>query len=108
MLHRFSFYPPLRFVSRAIAGAILAQSAFAAQSALLDSAADMTEKMTQNTREALSTFIDRLPDLLDIGLPSFAPPGSVRLYSHPRFGDLLHESYFRLPVGAAMKVNDNL
>jgi len=91
-----------------VIGAAIAQSAFAAQSALLESAADKAEKMTQNTREALSTFIDRLPDLLDIGLPSFAPPGSIRLYSHPRFGDLLHEPYFRIPVGVAGKLNDNL
>lgn len=108
MLYPFLFRAPLRFVGRMLVGAALAQSAFAAQPALLESAADMTEKMTKNTREALSTFIDRLPDLLDIGLPSFAPPGSIRLYSHPRFGDLLHEPYFRLPVGVAGKLNDHL
>lgn len=109
MLHRFSFRHPLRVLSRVLVAAVLAQSAFAAQpSALLESAADKAEKMTQNTREALSTFIDRLPDLLDIGLPSFAPPGTIRLYSHPRFGDLLHEPYFRLPVGVAGKLNDHL
>lgn len=76
----------------------------AGPASILDSAVDVTN----NTREALSTFIDQLPDLLDIGLPSFAPPGTVRLYSHPKFGDLLHEDYFRLPVGAAVKVNQNL
>ncbi len=63
---------------------------------------------TKSTRLALANFIDRLPDLLDIGLPSFAPPGTVRLYSHPKFGDLLHEDYFRLPIGAAMKVSENV
>lgn len=108
MLPRFSFCRCVRFARSVIAAGVLAPSAFAAQPALLESAADMTKTVTKNTREALSTFIDRLPDLLDIGLPSFAPPGSVRLYSHPRFGDLLHEPYFRLPVGVAGKLNDHL
>lgn len=75
-----------------------------------DSQAVLTkvEDATESTRLALASFIDRLPDLLDLGLPSFAPPGTVRLYSHPRFGDLLHEDYFRLPVGAAIKVSQNV
>lgn len=55
--------------------------------------------------EFLEQFIDRLPELLDVGLPSFAPPGAIRLYAHPRLGDLLHEDYFRLPVGARLKLN---
>lgn len=108
MLSPLLFRRPLRHAIRFIAVAAFAQTGFAAQPDLLESAVDMTEKVTKNTREALSTFIDRLPDLLDIGLPSFAPPGSVRVYSHPRFGDLLHENYFRLPVGVAGKLNDNL
>ncbi|ACB76916.1 hypothetical protein [Opitutus terrae] len=58
--------------------------------------------------EFLESFIDRLPELLDIGLPSFAPPGAVRLYAHPRLGDLIHEDYFRLPVGARVKVNERV
>jgi hypothetical protein len=108
MLHLTSLRQPLRSLLGTIALAGLAHTSFAAQSTLLESATDMTKTVTKNTTEALSSFIDRLPDLLDIGLPSFAPPGSVRLYSHPRFGDLLHEPYFRLPVGVAGKLNDNL
>jgi hypothetical protein len=108
MLLPISLRQHLRSLLGTIALAGLAHTSFAAQSTLLESATDMTKTVTKNTTEALSTFIDRLPDLLDIGLPSFAPPGSVRLYSHPRFGDLLHEPYFRLPVGVAGKLNDNL
>lgn len=108
MLHPFLFRQHLRSLLGTIALAGLAHTAFAVQSTLLESATDMTKTVTKNTTEALSTLIDRLPDLLDIGLPSFAPPGSVRLYSHPRFGDLLHDPYFRLPVGVAGKLNDNL
>lgn len=56
----------------------------------------------------LADFIDRLPELLDVGLPSFAPRGAVRLYAHPRFGDLLHEDYFRLPIGARIKLDEHI
>jgi hypothetical protein len=59
-------------------------------------------------REALVSFIDRLPDLVDLGLPEFAPEGAVRLYFRPRFGDLIHEDYFRLPVGARVKVSEHV
>jgi hypothetical protein len=60
-------------------------------------------------KETLAAFLDRIPDLVeDQGLPSFAPEGAVRLSLRPRFGDLLHESYFRLPVGARLKIKDQL
>ncbi|HYD85624.1 MAG TPA: hypothetical protein VEA63_16265 [Opitutus sp.] len=59
-------------------------------------------------RDALARFIDRLPELPDLGLPSFAPSGAVRLHFRPRFGDLKDEDYFRLPVGARIKVADRL
>ena len=58
--------------------------------------------------EALATFLDRLPDLVDQGLPSFAPEGAFRLYLRPRFGDLLHEDYFRFLVGGRFKANEQL
>lgn len=57
-------------------------------------------------REALANFIDRLPDLPDLGLPTFDPSGAVRLHLRPRFGDLLHEDYFRMLVGARLKLSD--
>ena len=57
---------------------------------------------------ALASFLDRLPDLVDQGLPSFAPQGAFRLSLRPRFGDLLREDYFRFLVGARFKVNEQL
>ncbi|HYP16660.1 MAG TPA: hypothetical protein VEQ65_05565 [Opitutus sp.] len=59
-------------------------------------------------RAALASFIDNLPDLPDLGLPSFQPSGAVRLSLRPRFGDLLHEDYFRLLIGARVKVSDEI
>ena len=57
--------------------------------------------------EALAGFLDRLPDLVDQGLPSFAPEGAFRLSLRPRFGDLLREDYFRFLLGSRLKVNDH-
>lgn len=58
--------------------------------------------------EALASFLDRIPDLVDQGVPSFAPEGAFHLYLRPRFGDLLHEDYFRFLVGARFKANEQL
>lgn len=103
MRHFRTFLPSLsRFAC------LLALLAASARFSRGQAAASNLSNATESTRLALSSFIDRLPDLLDIGLPSFAPPGTVRLYSHPKFGDLLHEDYFRLPIGASVKVNENL
>ena len=57
---------------------------------------------------ALGSFLDRLPGLVDEGLPSFAPEGDFHLSLRPRFGDLLREDYFRLLVGGRYKVNEQL
>ncbi|HTO02528.1 MAG TPA: hypothetical protein VL069_02450 [Opitutus sp.] len=57
---------------------------------------------------ALVEFLDRLPTLVDEGLPSFAPRGDFRLTLRPRFGDLLRDDYFRLLVGARLKANEQL
>lgn len=70
--------------------------------------ADVPGDAQRGPEQFLSDFIDRLPELLDVGLPSFAPPGAVRLYAHPRFGDLLHEDYFRLPIGARLKIDRHI
>ncbi|HVU23322.1 MAG TPA: hypothetical protein VHE13_04295 [Opitutus sp.] len=67
----------------------------------------MAVKAAQDAREGLARFIDRLPDLADLGLPGFAPEGAWYFYAHPKFGDFLHEDYFRLPVGARYKVTDH-
>ncbi len=62
----------------------------------------------RSSQNALADFFDRLPDLLDFGLPSFAPPGDLSIYAHPRFGDLIHEDYFRIPVGGRVKLSEDI
>lgn len=69
----------------------------------------VTEEVDEPKRSpmvALAGFLDRLPDLVDQGLPSFAPKGAFRLSLRPRFGDLLREDYFRFLLGARLKVKD--
>lgn len=103
------FRTPLHLLRRSssLIAAFVALASASRGQALLSTLPNTVSQATESTRLALSGFIDRLPDLLDFGLPSFAPPGTVRLYAHPKFGDLLHEDYFRLPVGAATKFNDH-
>jgi hypothetical protein len=67
-----------------------------------------TDSSSTKTTQAIGSLIDRLPDLLDLGIPGFAPGGAFRLYTNPRFGDLLHEDYFRLPVGVRYQATDHL
>lgn len=81
-------------------------AASVARASVLDSVPAAASQALAKPRLALATFIDRLPDLADLGLPSFAPPGAIQLYAHPKFGDLLHEDYFRLPVGARFKISE--
>lgn len=69
---------------------------------------DTSLQKLHDSQVALADFFEQLPDLLDFGLPSFAPRGAVRLFAHPKFGDLLHEDYFRLPVGARVKLSEDL
>lgn len=59
-------------------------------------------------KASLASFLDRLPELSDQGLPGFAPQGALRLYLRPRLGDFFHENYFRLPVGARLKLNEHV
>jgi hypothetical protein len=66
------------------------------------------EKPLNGPAASLASFLDRLPELTDQGLPGFAPEGALRFFLRPRFGDLIHENYFRLPVGARLKINDHL
>lgn len=83
---------------------LFATAAVAAAQTVVDAS---MERLKQS-QVALADFVDRLPDLLDFGLPSFAPSGTIRLYTHPKFGDLLHEDYFRLPVGARVKLSEDI
>lgn len=91
-----------RRLSTVAAGLVLAATATA------QSIATTPASMVKKPTAALASFIDRLPELLDIGLPSFAPPGAVTLYVHPRLSDLIHEDYFRFPVGARIKLDQEL
>jgi hypothetical protein len=56
----------------------------------------------------LPDFIDRLPDFLAERLPGFDPEGSARFYVRPHFGDFLHRSYVRVPVGTRIKATERL
>ncbi|HWA86544.1 MAG TPA: hypothetical protein VG710_10000 [Opitutus sp.] len=92
--------------ARGLAVAVLAFSALLPLRADEPAPPGKTTPATESARDALAHFIDRLPDLLDLGLPGFAPEGAWYFYSHPKFGDFLHEDYFRLPVGVRYKVTD--
>lgn len=102
--------PSLRSIGRApalLAGLAVLAMVAPARASLLQAVPDAASQAFQNQRVALASFLDQLPDLADLGLPTFAPPGAIRLYAHPKFGDLLHEDYFRLPVGARIKLRHN-
>lgn len=53
-------------------------------------------------------ILDRLPDAIGDRLPSDRPSGVVHVHVRPRFGDLLHRDYLRVPTGAQLKVTDDL
>lgn len=53
-------------------------------------------------------LLNRISGLFDIDLPHLDPPGTFRLTFNPRFGDLLHRDYIRLPTGVRWAVNDQL
>lgn len=86
-----------------LGGLSIAGATFASATPIVDSAS----QAVHTAGETLAQMIDRVPDLVDLGLPGFAPPGSVYFYAHPKFGDLLHEDYFRLPLGVRVKVRDD-
>lgn len=107
---------PSSQISCGLFAALLALTgAFAAPSAPLRMADQAATKfatgaaaLQDTAQDALAKFIDRLPDLQDAGVPNFAPRGDVRFYAHPKFGDLLHEDYFRIPVGARAKLSEDV
>lgn len=102
---------PFNFLRRAAALTAICLTAFhlkAAETSLLEASKASLADLTRAPTAALASFLDRLPDLVDQGLPSFAPEGAFRLYFRPRFGDLLHEDYFRINIGARLKVNDQI
>jgi hypothetical protein len=101
--------PPTRCARwRGLAVVTLAISALLPLRADEPAQTSKTAETAAAARDALARFLDRLPDLIDLGLPSFSPPGQWYFYAHPKFGDFLHEDYFRLPVGARYKLNDQL
>ncbi len=105
-----SVLPLSRFARRLAAGIAggLALCAHAADRAPVPLEDANPDRPFAAPRAALARFIDHLPDLPDLGLPSFAPSGALKLSFRPRFGDLKNEDFFRLPVGARFKVNDRL
>lgn len=50
----------------------------------------------------------RIRGLFDIDLPHLDPPGTFHLTFNPRFGDLLHRDYIRVPTGVRWAVNEQL
>lgn len=68
----------------------------------------MPREAFDSSRRALASFIDNLPELPDLGLPNFDRSGDFRLYLRPRFGDLRDEDYFRMLIGARVKVSERL
>lgn len=77
-------------------------------SARADNQAEPPTAPTSSPTAAIESLIDRLPDLLDLGIPGFAPGGAFRIYTHPHVSDLLHEDYFRLPVGVRYQATDHI
>ena len=101
---------PFHFFRRTLALVTLCLTILSARGAETD-LADASESPDDQRRSpavALAEFLDRLPNLVDEGLPSFAPQGDFRLTLRPRFGDLLRRDYFRLLVGARYKANEQL
>ncbi|MEO7598933.1 MAG: hypothetical protein ABIV50_08370 [Opitutus sp.] len=103
-------FSPCRTARRTLAALILGATTLASVAAesSQEPPPSRLEELARMPSDALSAFLDRLPDLVDQGLPSFAPEGAFRLYLRPRFGDLLHEDYFRFLVGARFKANEQL
>jgi len=90
-------------VARLLLGVVLI-----AVSARADNQAEPPTAATSSPTAAIESLIDRLPDLLDLGIPGFAPGGAFRLYTHPHVSDLLHEDYFRFPVGLRYQATDHV
>lgn len=68
-------------------------------------AADNRTAPANGTSPGLFT---RIRGLFDIDLPQLDPPGTFKVSFNPRFGDLLHRDYIRLPTGVRWAVNDQL
>jgi hypothetical protein len=100
----------LQFLRRTIATAGLCLVVLSVEGAddVPEKSAEVEKEQRRSPVEALGSFLDRLPELVDQGLPSFAPPGNFRLSLRPRFGDLVREDYFRFLVGARLKANEQL
>jgi len=56
----------------------------------------------------LGDLLDRIPNLAPFALPGFLPKDMFRIYSSPRFGDLVKKDYMRIPVGVRMTVRPDV
>lgn len=63
----------------------------------------------ENLQEARPPgLFNRIRGLFDIELPRLDPPGTFHVTLNPRFGDLAHRDYIRVPTGVRWTVNDRL
>ncbi len=54
------------------------------------------------------SFMNRLPELVDMHLPFLAPGGTYWFYAHPHLGNPLKGNYFRLDGGGWLKVTNSI
>lgn len=61
----------------------------------------------ENVRDSASPgLFNRIRGLFDIDLPHLDPPGTFNVTFNPRFGDLIHRDYIRLPTGVRWTLNE--
>lgn len=89
-------------------GLLLAALAFLGGAFAATSRAAEISTTDPSTHWDLADFIDGLPDILSERLPGFDQSGAVRLYVRPHFGDFIHRDYLRIPIGARIKVSENV
>lgn len=61
-----------------------------------------------STTSYFGELLDRIPNFGSLELPGFMSEDMFRFYSSPRFGDLLHRDYLRVPVGVRAKLTGKL
>lgn len=90
---------PVRWIPR-VAG-LLAACGLAVCTAL-------AEQGEKKSKWNLVDFIDGLPDRISDRLPGFDPDASIRFYARPHLGDFIHRDYLRTPIGAKLRVDENI
>jgi hypothetical protein len=98
-------FPVRLFVGLALALPVSGQTAAPAGS---PASAAPTEKTGIKHVPSPTTLFTRIRGVFDVELPRLDPPGTFSLHVNPRFGDLLHRTYLRVPVGVTWAVDDRL